>query len=84
MTDGTPFLLQAGMTLKKPENDTETTFTETELFDALADIYAFCFLDVESGQVLKTKNRVETQIQRIMDHIEANVGGSIVKRVCSG
>ena len=70
------------MTLKKPESDTKATFTEAELFDALGDIYALCFLDIESGQVLKTKNRVVTYIQQIMDNIEANVGGSIVKRVC--
>ena len=72
------------MTLKKPDNDTEVIFTETELFDALRDIYTFCFLDVESDQVLKTKNRVVAQIQRIMDHIEADVGGSIVKRESRG
>ena len=84
MTDGTPFplFLQAGMTLKKPESDTKATFTEAELFDALSDIYALCFMDIESGQVWKTKNRVVTHIQQIMDNIEANVSGSIVKRVC--
>jgi len=71
----------AGITLKKPESDTENTFTETELFDVLSDIYAFCFLDIEGGQILKTKNRVETGIQQLMDHIEANVGGSIAKRL---
>lgn len=70
----------AGMTLKKPENDTENTFTETELFDALGDIYSFCFLDIEGGQILKTKGRVEKQIQQLMEHIEANIGGSILKR----
>lgn len=76
-----PFPSQAGITLRRPDNDTENTFTETELFEALSDIYSFCFLDIEGGQVLKTKNRVEVEIQRLMDHIEANVGGSIVKRV---
>lgn len=70
------------MTLKKSQSDIGGTFTETELFSALSDIYAFCFLNIESGQVLKTKRRVETEIQQIMDHIEANVGGSIFKRVC--
>ena len=74
--------MQAGMTLKKPENDTETAYTETELFDALSDIYALCFLDIESDQVLKIKNRVAIHIYRIMGNIRANVGGSIVKRVC--
>ena len=38
-------------------------------------------MDIEGGQILKTKNRVEAQIQQLMNHIEANVGGSIVKRV---
>ena len=76
-------LFQAGITLKKLHNDTEKTFTEAELFSALSDIYAFCFLDIESGQILKTKKRVVTEIGQIMDHIEANVGGSIFKRVCS-
>ncbi|KAF9650781.1 heme peroxidase [Thelephora ganbajun] len=71
----------AGITLKKPEDDIENAFTETELFDALSDIYAYCFLDIEAGQILKTQNRVETGIKRVMDHIEANVGGSIVKRL---
>jgi len=71
----------AGITLKKPEDDTENTFTATELFDTLNDIYTFCFTDVEAGQVLRTQNRVEAQIKRIMDHIEANTGGSIVKRL---
>lgn len=77
------FVSQAGITLKKPESDTEKTFTEAELFDVLSDIYAFCFLDIEAGQILKTKSRVEAHIQQLMDHIEANVGGGIVKRVCS-
>ena len=54
-----------------------------ELFDALSDIYAFCFLDVEAGQVLRTQNKVEKDLKQLMDHIEANVGGgSIIKRVC--
>lgn len=81
MTRSPFFPSQAGITLKKPESDTDKTFTETELFEALSDIYAFCFMDIEGGQILKTKNRVETHIQQLMDHIEANVGGSIVKRV---
>jgi cytochrome P450 len=71
----------AGISLRKPEDDTEKTFTETELFDALSDIYAFCFLDIEGGQILKTRNRVEKQIEQLREHIEANVGGNIVKRL---
>ena len=74
--------LQAGITLKKPQDDTEGTLTEAELFDVLDNIYTFCFLDVEAGQVLKLQNKVETQIKQLMDHIEANVSGSIIKRVC--
>ena len=79
----TSFPLQAGITLRKPSEDTANTFTEVELFDALSDIYTFCFLDVEAGQVLRTQNKVEKDLKQLMDHIEANVGGgSIIKRVC--
>jgi hypothetical protein len=38
-------------------------------------------LDVEAGQVLRTQNKIEAQIKQILDHIEANAGGSIAKRV---
>jgi len=31
--------------------------------------------------VLRVESKVKAQIEQIMDHIEANVGGSIVKRV---
>jgi len=71
----------AGITLKKPEDDTESTFTEAELFDTLNAIYTFCFLDIEAGQVLRTQTKIEAQIQQILDHIEANAGGSIAKRL---
>ena len=77
------YLFQAGITLKNLDNDTEKTLTEAELFSALSDIYAFCFLDIESGQILKTKKRVAAAIGQIMDHIKANVGGGVFKRVCS-
>jgi len=77
-----PFLPQAGITLRKFSDDTENTFTQAELFDILNDIYTFCFLEIEAGHELKIQNRVETQIERLMDRIETNVGGSILKRVC--
>ena len=76
-----PFFLQACITLKKPEDDNKTNFTETELFDTLNAIYTFCFLDIEADQVLRTEKKIKAQIKQILDHIEANVGGSIVKRV---
>jgi len=71
----------ACITLKKPEDDNEITFTETELFDTLNAIYTFCFLDIEAGQVLRTEKKIKAQIKQILDHIEANVGGSIDKRL---
>ena len=64
-------------------DDTKNTFTEAELFDILNDIYTFCFLDIEAGHALRIQDRVETQVERLMNHIETNVGGSILKRVCS-
>lgn len=52
-----------------------------ELFDTLNAIYTFCFLDIEAGQVLRTQTLIETQIRQILDNIESNVGGGIIKRV---
>ena len=78
-----PYFPQACITLKKPEDDNEITFTETELFDTLNAIYTFCFLDIEAGQVLRTEKKIKAQIKQILDHIEANVGGSLAKRVRS-
>lgn len=37
----------AGISLNVSESYLERTFTETELLDALSDIYSFCFLGIE-------------------------------------
>ena len=75
------FSSYAGITLKKPEDGVESTLAEAELFNTLDAIYTFYFLDIETGQVLRTQTKIETQIKRILDDIEADADGNISRCV---
>jgi len=67
----------AGIELKDtPDDDGE--YTAYELFEILDDVYSYFFDNVETSQVLALGNRVEKEVEKLLDQID--VGGSVFKR----
>jgi len=54
---------------------------EAEPLVTLNVIYTFCFLDIEAGQVLRNKDKIDAQNRQILDHTEANVDGGIAELI---
>ncbi|KZT65024.1 linoleate diol synthase [Daedalea quercina L-15889] len=65
----------AGIKLKEGPH-AEGDYTAQELFDILADIYSFLFLDVPAAKLLNLQQKVKADIAKLLQKIDAHLGQS--------
>ncbi|KII87382.1 hypothetical protein PLICRDRAFT_253826 [Plicaturopsis crispa FD-325 SS-3] len=63
----------AGISVKTKQNP-HGVYSEQELFDKLADIYTFLFLEVDPASMMVTRERVRRSIDELLRHIKDNLG----------
>ncbi|KAF9259925.1 linoleate diol synthase [Marasmius fiardii PR-910] len=62
----------AGITLKN-DSSGSGSFTVTEFYDMLGEIYTYIFLNVEASQVMVLQEKVEGHVQKLLDAIESGL-----------
>ncbi|KAG2338641.1 heme peroxidase [Suillus weaverae] len=65
----------AGIPLKTKQHP-RGVFTESQLFDMLAEIYQFVFLEVEPANYMPMRQRVKEHVQELTHLIKAALGGA--------
>ncbi|KAG1767154.1 heme peroxidase [Suillus placidus] len=65
----------AGIPLKTKQHP-HGVFTESQLFDMLAEIYQFVFLEVESANYMPMRQRVKEHVQELTHLIKAALGSA--------
>ncbi|KAI8996529.1 linoleate diol synthase [Trametes punicea] len=65
-----------GIRLKGSEADSTGDYTPAELFDVLADIYTYLFLDVSPENLTKLQKRVTSEVDDLKALIRQQFGGS--------
>ncbi|KAF7294502.1 Heme peroxidase [Mycena kentingensis (nom. inval.)] len=76
----------AGIELKTKLNPSGS-FTPIDLYDMLADIYSFVFLDIEKSKIKVMEARVQTHVDKLLQHVgisRLSVVGTLFKSKKTG
>ncbi|OJT01856.1 Linoleate 10R-lipoxygenase [Trametes pubescens] len=65
-----------GIKLKLNGADSNGDYTPAELFDVLADVYTYLFLDVGAEHLTKLQRKVTAEVNTLLGHIRQQFGGS--------
>jgi hypothetical protein len=70
----------AGIQLKAEDNP-HGSYTPEELYDALGEIYAFIFLNVEESKVMVLEKKVKGHVEKLLRLITGGLGGNVGSRL---